>query len=238
MSSFYPILVDLQGKKALVVGGGKVAQRKIENLLDYGASVHVVARELTGELEHLHCERRIQFLGPEFSESYLEGAFLVIAATDDASLNRRVSQEAQKRGQLINAVDQPADCNFIVPSVLSRGDLLIAVSTSGKSPAFARKVRVELEQHFGEEYGFFLTLMGNLRERRSCLWAFLRKKIKELLKNWCTPISSRPSKRKTGILLLRSSRGPWGGLSRKIRFSIFSRQNDLWLFSCMGLHWS
>lgn len=164
MSSFYPILVDLQGKKALVVGGGKVAQRKIENLLDYGASVHVVARELTGELEHLHCERRIQFLGPEFSESYLEGAFLVIAATDDASLNRRVSQEAQKRGQLINAVDQPADCNFIVPSVLSRGDLLIAVSTSGKSPAFARKVRVELEQHFGEEYGFFLNLMGNLRK--------------------------------------------------------------------------
>ncbi len=164
MSSFYPILVDLQGKKALVVGGGKVAQRKIENLLDYGATVHVVARELTGELEHLHCERRIQFLGPEFSESYLEGAFLVIAATDDASLNRRVSQAAQQRGLLVNAVDQPADCNFIVPSVLSRGDLLIAVSTSGKSPAFARKVRVELEQHFGEEYGFFLNLMGNLRK--------------------------------------------------------------------------
>jgi precorrin-2 dehydrogenase/sirohydrochlorin ferrochelatase len=164
MSSFYPILVDLQGKKALVVGGGKVAQRKIESLLESGASVHVVARELTAELEHLHRERSIRFLGPEFSEAYLEGAFLVIAATDDASLNRRVSQEAQKRGQLINAVDQPEDCNFIVPSVLSRGDLLIAVSTSGKSPAFARKVRVQLEQHFGEEYGFFLTLMGNLRK--------------------------------------------------------------------------
>jgi len=164
MSRFYPILVDLQGKKALVVGGGKVAQRKIENVLEYGASVHVVARELTGELEHLHRERRIQFLGREFSEAHLEGAFLVIAATDDASLNRRVSQAAQQRGLLVNAVDQPADCNFIVPSVLSRGNLLIAVSTSGKSPAFARKVRVELEQHFGEEYGFFLNLMGNLRK--------------------------------------------------------------------------
>jgi precorrin-2 dehydrogenase / sirohydrochlorin ferrochelatase len=164
MSSFYPILVDLQGKKALVVGGGEVAQRKIGTLLHYGAFVQVVARELTAELEQLRSGKRIMFLGREFSEAYLEGAFLVIAATDDAFLNRRVSQEAQKKGLLVNAVDQPADCNFIVPSVLTRGDLLIAVSTSGKSPAFARKVRVELERHFGEEYGFFLTLMGNLRK--------------------------------------------------------------------------
>jgi len=164
MSSFYPILVDLQGKKALVVGGGEVALRKIGTLLHYGAFVQVVARELTAELEQLRSGKRIMFLGREFSEAYLEGAFLVIAATDDAFLNRRVSQEAQKKGLLVNAVDQPADCNFIVPSVLTRGDLLIAVSTSGKSPAFARKVRVELERHFGEEYGFFLTLMGNLRK--------------------------------------------------------------------------
>jgi precorrin-2 dehydrogenase / sirohydrochlorin ferrochelatase len=164
MSRFYPILVDLQGKKALVVGGGKVAQRKIETLLEYGASVQVVARELTAELEELRSAGRVEFLGGEFSEAFLNGAFVVFAATDDASLNRRVSREAQQRGLFVNAVDQPADCNFIVPSILSRGDLLIAVSTSGKSPAFARKVRVELERHFGEEYGFFLNLMGNLRK--------------------------------------------------------------------------
>jgi precorrin-2 dehydrogenase/sirohydrochlorin ferrochelatase len=164
MSSFYPILVDLQDKKVLVVGGGKVAQRKIETLLKYGAFVQVIARELTAELEQLRSGKRIEFLSVEFSEASLEGAFLVFAATDDASLNRKVSQAAQQRGLLVNAVDQPADCNFIVPSILSRGDLLIAVSTSGKSPAFARKVRVELERHFGEEYGFFLNLMGNLRK--------------------------------------------------------------------------
>jgi len=169
MSSFYPILVELQRKKALVVGGGKVAQRKIETLLECGAFVQVVARELTAELEELRSWRQIEFLGGEFSEAYLEGAFLVFAATDDALLNRRVSQAAQQRGLLVNAVDQPADCNFIVPSVLTRGDLLIAVSTSGKSPAFARKVRVELERHFGEEYGLFLSLMGNLRKEILCL---------------------------------------------------------------------
>jgi len=169
MSSFYPILVELQRKKALVVGGGKVAQRKIETLLECGAFVQVVARELTAELEELRSWRKIEFLGGEFSEAYLEGAFLVFAATDDVLLNRRVSQAAQQRGLLVNAVDQPADCNFIVPSVLTRGDLLIAVSTSGKSPAFARKVRVELERHFGEEYGLFLSLMGNLRKEILCL---------------------------------------------------------------------
>ena len=164
MSRFYPILVDLEGKKALVVGGGKVAQRKIETLLDHGASVDVIARELTETLEGLRRAGRIRLLGKEFSEAFLEGVFLVFSATDDAGLNRRVSQAAQQRGLLVNAVDQPADCTFIVPSVLSRGNLLIAVSTSGKSPAFARKVRVELERHFGEEYGLFLNLMGNLRK--------------------------------------------------------------------------
>ena len=164
MSRFYPVLVDLQGKKALVVGGGKVAQRKIETLLEHGATVQVVAKELTASLEELRRAGRIEFLGEEFSETFVDGVFVVFAATDDAALNRRVSRTAQQRSLLVNAVDQPADCNFIVPSVLSRGDLVIAVSTSGKSPAFARKVRVELEQSFGEEYGLFLNLMGNLRK--------------------------------------------------------------------------
>jgi len=164
VSRFYPILVDLHGKKALVVGGGKVAQRKIETLLEHGATVQVVAKELTASLEELRRAGRIEFLGEEFSETFVDGVFVVFAATDDTSLNRRVSRTAQQRSLLVNAVDQPADCNFIVPSVLSRGDLVIAVSTSGKSPAFARKVRVELEQSFGEEYGLFLNLMGNLRK--------------------------------------------------------------------------
>lgn len=164
MSRFYPIMADLQGKSALVVGGGKVAQRKIESLLEHGVSVQVVAKELTAKLEELHGAGIIDYRGGEFSDIYLDGVFLVFAATDDASLNHRVSQAAQQKGLLVNAVDQPADCNFIVPSVLSRGDLLIAVSTCGKSPAFARKVRVELERHFGEESALFLNLMGNLRK--------------------------------------------------------------------------
>ena len=162
--SFYPILIRLKEMKVVVVGGGMVAQRKIDTLLACHADVHVIARELTPKLNEYLEEKRITLRGYEFKESHLDGAFVVIAATDDPILNRQVSEMASARGLLINAVDQPADCNFIVPSILRRGDLMIAVSTSGKSPAFAKKVREGLEEQFGDEYGSFLVLMGRLRE--------------------------------------------------------------------------
>ena len=161
---YYPILVDLKGKDVLVVGGGSVAQRKIKTLLEYGAVVNVVSRQLTPELNRYLEDGKIKFLGEEFTESYLNDVFMVIASTDDASLNHRISQEASKKGLLINAVDQPPDCNFIVPAILRRGDLLIAVSTSGKSPALAKKIRKDLEDQFGPEYGTLLVIMGNLRK--------------------------------------------------------------------------
>ncbi len=162
--SYYPILIRLEGKKVVVVGGGVVAQRKVDTLLAYRADVHLISRELTPKLHQYLEKKKIKLCGHEFDESHLDGAFVVIAATDDPLLNRQVSERASARGLLINAVDQPADCNFIVPSILRRGDLLIAVSTSGKSPAFAKKVREELEKQFGDEYGSFLVLMGFLRE--------------------------------------------------------------------------
>ena len=164
MSRYYPVFLALEGKKVLVVGGGRVAQRKIETLLEYGALVDVVARELNRAIASMAEKGLIQYAGRDFAESHLDHVFLVIAATSDVSLNRHVSEKAQQKGLFVNAVDQPSECNFIVPSILRRGDLVVAVSTSGKSPAFARKVREDLEEHFGEEYASFLTLMGNLRE--------------------------------------------------------------------------
>ncbi len=161
---YYPILVDLQGKDVLVIGGGTVAQRKIETLLEYGAVVKLISRQLTPTLNRYLEKGKIKFLDEEFRANYLDGIFMVVASTDDASLNHRISQEAGKKGLLINAVDQPSDCNFIVPAILRRGDLLIAVSTSGKSPALAKKVRVDLEDQFGLEYGTLLVIMGNLRK--------------------------------------------------------------------------
>lgn len=163
--SYYPVLIHLEGKKVVVVGGGTVAERKIHTLLEYNADVHIVCQELTPALSKCVKKGTIKFLGHEFRDNYLDGAFMVIAATDDPLLNRQVSAKAREKGLLINAVDQPSDCNFVVPSVLRRGDFLIAVSTSGKSPAFAKKVREELEKRFGEEYESFLILMGHLREK-------------------------------------------------------------------------
>jgi precorrin-2 dehydrogenase/sirohydrochlorin ferrochelatase len=162
--SYYPVLIHLEGKQVIVVGGGSIAERKIETLLEYGAGVHVVSRDLTPRLRKYKEEGTIGFLGHDFEEDYLEEAFMVIAATDDPILNRKVSEKAKERGLLVNAVDQPSDCNFILPSILRRGDLLIAVSTSGKSPALAKKVREALEERFGNEYESLLILMGRLRE--------------------------------------------------------------------------
>lgn len=162
--SYYPIFLDLQGKKVLVVGGGTVARRKIDTLLEHGAWVQIVARELMPPLDVYADEGKIRSLGKEFQAEMLQGIFLVIAATDDRRLNSRVGRIAQARGLLVNAVDQPSDCNFIVPSVLRRGDLQVAVSTGGKSPAMARRVRQDLEKVVGEEYGQFLLLMGHLRK--------------------------------------------------------------------------
>lgn len=163
--SYYPIFLNMTGKKVLVVGGGLVAQRKVETLLEYSALISLLSRELTPRLNDLVKDKKITFLGSEFTEEHLEGMFLVIAATDDPMLNRQVSRSAQQRGLLINAVDQPEDCNFIVPSIVRRGDLQVAISTSGKSPALARKIRHELEQRFGEEYEKLLFLMGRIRTR-------------------------------------------------------------------------
>ncbi len=162
---YYPILVDLEGKTALVVGGGGVAERKVETLMDCGASIRVVSKTLTPKLKEWVSSARIEHGGDAFSTGNLEGVFLVIAATDDQALNHEISYKARERGLLINAVDQPSDCNFIVPSIVKRGDLLISISTSGQSPAMAKKLRKDLEGQFGEEYEVFLRLMGRLRKR-------------------------------------------------------------------------
>ena len=161
---YYPVFLALEGKKALVVGGGKVARRKVETLIEYGALVQIISMELTGRLKKLVEDGEITHLGTRFEDHLMDGVFLVIAATDDNEFNHKISESARRKGLLINAVDQPADCNFIVPSIIKRGDLQVAVSTSGKSPALAKKIRKELETQFGDEYETFLSLMGRLRK--------------------------------------------------------------------------
>ena len=161
--SFYPVFVQLEGKKVLVVGGGNVACRKVEALMACGAVIHLAGRELVLKLDKMVQNGDIHFKGRQFHESLLEEMFMVIAATDDNALNHEISRAARRKRILVNAVDQPADCDFIVPSILKRGDLIMAISTSGRSPALARKIRKRLENYFGPEYETFLSVMGRLR---------------------------------------------------------------------------
>jgi precorrin-2 dehydrogenase / sirohydrochlorin ferrochelatase len=163
--AYYPIFMDLEGKRALVVGGGTVAERKALTLLEVGALLDLVSRDLSPTLKALLERGRIRWVGRDFKEDHLDGIVIVIAATDDASTNRLVSEFCHARGIPVNVVDQPADCSFIVPAVVRRGDLTLAVSTSGRSPAMARAVRMELEERYGPEYGDFLAIMGSVREK-------------------------------------------------------------------------
>jgi precorrin-2 dehydrogenase/sirohydrochlorin ferrochelatase len=163
MPRYYPICLDLEGKCCLVVGGGKIAERKIVTLLDYGAKVRVVSPKVTSEITNLLRQGKIWYEEREFQPGDLTGAFLVIAATNIDQINKTVAREARRHGLLINVVDAPADSTFILPSVLKRGDLAISISTGGKSPALARKIRQDLEAQYGREYEILVDILGSLR---------------------------------------------------------------------------
>lgn len=185
MYRFFPIAFNLRNRKCLVVGGGRVAERKVRSLLQCGAEVWVVSPELTGGLEKLAEEGAINLVSRRYAAEDLDGCFLVISAADDRSINSRVADDCFARNILVNVVDDPARCSFTVPSVLRRGSLCITVSTEGKSPLLAKKIREELEDLFGPEYAEFLDLMGEVRSRviRDIPDAETRRRIFECLIN-------------------------------------------------------
>ncbi|MEW5726042.1 MAG: bifunctional precorrin-2 dehydrogenase/sirohydrochlorin ferrochelatase [Thermodesulfobacteriota bacterium] len=162
---YLPIFIDVQGRTCLVVGGGEVGRRKVEGLIEGGAVVRLVSRDLDSRLADLTGQGRVEYLGREYRTEHLDGAVLVFAATDDPQLNARVSREAQARGLLVNVADQPRLCTFIVPASVRRGDLTLAVSTGGGSPALAARIRAELEAQFGPEYAEFLKVLRLVREK-------------------------------------------------------------------------
>ena len=162
---YYPIQLDVQGRRCLVVGGGGVGTRKVDTLLSCGAQVTVVSPAVTDELRRLFAEGFIRLWERAYSASDLEGVFLVIGATDDEDLNFRISRDAAALNILCNIADRPEKCNLILPAIVQRGDLVLTVSTSGKSPALAKKLRRELEHQFGDEYAVLLRLMGAIRKR-------------------------------------------------------------------------
>lgn len=161
---YYPAMLDLRGRACLVVGAGKVGEGKIRGLLNAGAKLTVVSLEATDQVRAWAEEGRLELHERAYASSDLEGCFLVIAATERRETNVQVSADAERLQRLCNVVDVPELCNFILPSIMRQGDLAIAVSTAGASPALARKIRLELEQLYGEEYALAMELLGALRE--------------------------------------------------------------------------
>lgn len=160
----YPIcLIGLEQRRSLVVGGGDVAVRKVTGLLEAGACVTVISPALAPELQTLAETGRIAVINRPYRGQDLAGAFLVIAATDDPAVNQAVWQEAARCGCLVNVVDDPAHSNFMMPAVVRRGEVTIAVSTGGASPALARRLREWLETLVGLEYGELADLLAELR---------------------------------------------------------------------------
>jgi len=163
MPPSYPATLLLSGRPCLVIGGGRIAERKINSLLHAAAAVRVVTREATPAVADLAVTGAIALRLGEYSDADLDGVFLVIVATNNADLNQRVSAECRRRGLLVNVVDQPHLCNFYVPALLERGPVSLAISTGGASPALAKHLRVVLEAVVGEEYGELSELMAGLR---------------------------------------------------------------------------
>jgi len=160
---YYPICLRIADRPCLVIGGGPIAEQKVRSLLDADANVTVVSPELTAVLTDLAGAGRIVHIARGYRRGDLVGMTLVYAATDNEELHAQVAQDAHDAGVLVNVVDRPRLCDFIVPSIVARGDLLLAVSTSGASPALAKRIRRELEASFGPEYALALTVLKRLR---------------------------------------------------------------------------
>lgn len=161
--AYYPIFADLTGRRCVVVGGGKVAERKVARLLRCGARVTVISPTVTRRLSRDAQEGKIRRLSRPFRVADLTGAWLVYAATDDQRVNGRVSRSAAQRRIFTNVVDQTPLCSFIAPAILQRGTLTIAISTGGASPSLAKQVRRDLERTIGEGYLPMLRLLTRLR---------------------------------------------------------------------------
>jgi precorrin-2 dehydrogenase / sirohydrochlorin ferrochelatase len=162
--SLFPMFVKLDGRRCLVIGAGSVGEAKIESLLATAATVRVVAPKATPKVREWAREGRIEWQAHEYVPADLAGVFLVIAATSSRALHDEIYAEAKSRGVLCNTVDEPERCDFYFPAVVRRGDLQIAISTGGLSPALAQRLRKELEEQFGPEWEAWVAQLGRTRE--------------------------------------------------------------------------
>jgi len=185
MAHLYPINVSLEGKRCLIVGGGKVAERKAESLLFYNPFICIVSPQAEKRIRQWADEGSLKWIPRTFEEHDLDSVFMVFIATDDHAMNQSIALLCRSRGILVNVVDDPPNCDFFVPSVLRRSALTVAVSTEGNSPMYAARLRRELEAVITEDHGIYVDILGALREevKNSSLAIEQRKQVLDKLVN-------------------------------------------------------
>ncbi len=185
MTQLFPVFINLTDKPCLVLGGGQVAARKVQNLLDCGAVVIVISPEAVDDIKQYSEQGLVKWLPRELEVNDLQGIFMVFVATSSPEANQQAVDWCRERNILVNAVDDPPNCDFYVPSVLRRNSLVLAVSTEGKSPLYARKLRKELESIITPEHGEYVDLLGEQREliKETVSDINVRKRIFEALVN-------------------------------------------------------
>jgi len=164
MTTGYPAILLLDGRLGVVIGGGTIGERKVRTLLDSGATVRVITVVATDGLRALEAQGRIELIEREYQRGDLKGAAVVIASTDDHGVNEQIYREALDEGIPVNCVDDVEHCTFIAPSIVRRGDLMIAISTGGTNPALAVRLRERIEGEIGEEYERYLDLIRRLKD--------------------------------------------------------------------------
>ena len=191
MPKYYPVYLDIESEKSVVVGGGEVAYRKACGLKEAGSNVIVISPEFC---DHFLKPNDLTLIKKRYEKGDIDGATIVIASTNDEETNKKVYTDASEQNIPVNIVDQPDLCSFIVPSVIRRGDLCISISTGGTGPALAKSIRLSLEKHFGPEYADYTELLSNMRQvvlstiadgekRRKILKRFAGNEFPEMIKN-------------------------------------------------------
>ncbi len=162
--TYYPLYLNIENRLCVVVGGGRVAERKVTALLGAGAKVRVVSPTLTPLLTEYEASSQIEVFSTNYAAEFLEEASLVFAATDNSTVNRQVVADAAQRGLLTNSADAPETGDFITPAAIRRGDLLLSIATGGNTPALSAQIVRDLEAQFGEEYAAYVELLGQKRD--------------------------------------------------------------------------
>jgi precorrin-2 dehydrogenase/sirohydrochlorin ferrochelatase len=163
--NYYPVALNLNQKNCLVVGGGEIAEGKLDALIAAGAQVTVINSAVRRRIAELAAANRLTLRQRAYAREDLDDIYMVIAATDDRAVNARIAAEARAAGVLVNAVDDPPNCDFFAVAVVRRGDLQVAISTNGRSPAFARWMRETLDESIPAEYGDLLSVLGEVRDQ-------------------------------------------------------------------------